>query len=258
MSAEAGLGAAAVVVESLEQPGRRCAIEPAGPLSPASMIKVPIAAAAYELAARGLVDMAAPIAVSTANMTANDAASPLVPGYRASFDELIDLMIARSDNVATNELIDAAGRERLNEVLHAWGLRDTFVRRKLSGSDPLIDDPGSLGRNAHPARDAAALLRSIAAAERPASGRILAALRNQAWNDKLSRGWAGGDTFAHKTGDTSEVSHDGGILTTADGGSYVIVVYTPLPSGADADARIAAFARSLRPFLNAATDCPTP
>jgi len=44
-----------------------------------------------------------------------------------------------------------------------------------------------------------------------------------------------GDAFAHKTGDTDEVSHDAGILTLAGGSRWVVVVYTGLPSSDDVD-----------------------
>ncbi len=66
----------------------------------------------------------------------------------------------------------------------------------------------------------------------------------------MPRGLREGDRFAHKTGDTDEVSHDGGILTLANGRRFVLVVYTALPSSPEADARLAAFARALRPQLD--------
>ena len=219
------------------------------PLSPASMIKVPIAAALYARAAAGALDAAAERTVQASNMTANDAASPLQPGYTCSLQELMHLAIARSDNVATNELIDAIGRENANTWLQQMGLKDTFIRRKLSGADPLIVDPGSLGRNAHPARDAATLFARLATGSTPGHEAIRRALDAQVWNDKLSVGWESGDRFAHKTGETSEVSHDGGVLTTSAGRIYIIVVYTPLPAGPAADERLARFARSLRAYL---------
>jgi beta-lactamase class A len=66
---------------------------------------------------------------------------------------------------------------------------------------------------------------------------------------KLSRGLEPGDAFAHKTGDTDEVSHDAGILMLNDGSRWVVVVYTELPSSDEHDARFATFMRSLRPYL---------
>jgi len=70
------------------------------------------------------------------------------------------------------------------------------------------------------------------------------------WDVKLNGGLAPGDTFAHKTGDTDEVSHDGGILELPSGARFIIVVYTALPSSPENDARFGRFMRALRPQLS--------
>lgn len=248
---EAGLRDASIVLTSIDtaSPPVEARLDAGRPLYPASMIKTPLAAAALTLCAQGELDLDATVAVEERNMTANDLASPLVPGYRARVGELLDLMIAQSDNVATNVLIDVVGRERATALAQNLGLPATAIRRKLSGSDPLIDDPEATGRNAHPAEDAARLFAALAKDELPQARVLLSALARQCWNTKLTRGLEPGDRFAHKTGDTSEVSHDGGILTTANGRTYVLVVYTALPSSDAADERFAVFMRSLRPHL---------
>ncbi|MHB8462183.1 MAG: serine hydrolase, partial [Vulcanimicrobiaceae bacterium] len=185
------------------------------------------------------------------NMTTNDAESPLVAGYATTLRDLCERAIERSDNVATNELFDLVGRERATSLAHKLGLRHTFFARKLSGSDPLIVDTewDGTSRNRHPASDAAALLRSIACNDYTWSSQIATMLSAQAWNDKLSVGLRAGDAFAHKTGDTSEVTHDAGILKTHDGRVYVLVVYAAIESNEANNARFGAFMRALRPLL---------
>jgi beta-lactamase class A len=213
------------------------------------MLKVPIAAA---LAARWEVGSALPsdeVTIAAANMTANDAPSPLAPGYRARLDELGRLMLTRSDNVATNVLIDVLGRESITAYCRALGLGATAVNRKLSGSLPLLDDPEARGRNAHPAGDAALLFEAIALDRLPGSAWLRATLAAAEWNNKLNGGLAAGDRFAHKTGDTDEVSHDGGILTLPGGARYVVVVYTASRSPDGDDARFAYLMRGLRAHL---------
>jgi beta-lactamase class A len=214
------------------------------------MIKVPIAAALCERWAGGEADREQRVEVGPENLTANDLPSPLAAGYGATLEELGRLMLTRSDNVATNVLIDVLGRERITERCQAWGLAATAVRRKLSGALPLIEDAGATGRNAHPARDAADLLERIARGEAAGSSWLLQTLLAQEWNDKLSGGLDEGDRFAHKTGETSDVSHDGGILVLPDGRRYVIVVYTALPPES-ATERLSGFMRRLRPHLGA-------
>jgi len=218
-------------------------------ISPASMIKLPIAAALSARWAAGASSPAAPVTIEPANMTANDAASPLLPGYRSSEGELGRLMLTRSDNVATNTLIDLLRREQINAYAQRLGLGATALRRKLSGSLPLIDDPESTGRNAHPAADCATLLEAIARGTIAGASWLHQTLAAQEWNEKLSRGLRPGDRFAHKTGDTDEVTHDGGILETSEGRRYVVVVYTGLPSHARHDERLRAFMEALRPHL---------
>jgi len=249
LAVEAGLAGASVVLESLDGPSR-VAHDPDLPLYPASMIKLPIAAALAERCAAGSLSWDDRVPVSPANLTANDAPSPFVAGSDARLADLMHEMIAASDNVATNVLIDVLGRETIAASCAPFGLRATAVRRKLSGSLPLIDDPDATGRNAHPASDAARLFRGIAERGGGTQRAVLAALMAQRWNDKLSRGLRPGDRFAHKTGDTDEVSHDGGILTLDDGRRFVLVVFTALASGPETDALFAAFSRALRPALD--------
>jgi beta-lactamase class A len=247
----AGLAAAAVELIALEG-GQRVGIDPPAPLYPASMIKTPLAVAAAAAEAAGRASWSERIAIDAANMTPNDAPSPLVPGATATLGELVELMLGRSDNVATNVLIDRLGREQATADIAALGFPGTAIRRKLSGALPLIDDPGATGRNVHSAADAAALFVRIAAGSVPGAARIAGSLARQYWNAKLPRGLVPGDAFAHKTGDTDEVSHDGGILTLGSGERYVLVVYTALASNDESDARFGAFMRSLRPLLAAA------
>ncbi len=232
--------------------GWSASYEPDRDLYPASMIKTPLAAAAMALAADGRMNVTDRVEISRANMTYNDAPSPLVPGYWARIDQLCELAISRSDNVATNVLFDVVGRERATRIIaQRFGLLQTAFHRKLSGSEPLIDDPGWDGvhRNTHPASDAAKLFEDIALDRVPHSDLLRGALARQYWNDKLSKGLREGDRFAHKTGDTSDVTHDGGILWTPQGESYIVVVYTGLASTDEHNARFGPFMRALRELL---------
>jgi beta-lactamase class A len=251
-AAQAGLEPAAMVVRRLEPPAAALAVEPEAAFYPASMIKTPLAVAALALVQDGLLALERPCEVSQANMTANDKPSPLVPGHVCPLREVIDLMITRSDNVATNMLFDLLGREQATEIVHArFGLANTAFYRKLSGSLPLIDDPGWNGkqRNTHPPDDAARLFELIARSQVPLAGYLREVLARQEWNNKLSTGLQAGDHFAHKTGDTDEVTHDGGILRTAQGASYVIVVYTGMESTHAHNARFGTFMNLIRPQL---------
>jgi beta-lactamase class A len=244
-----GLGAATIYLAALDRDRPRLALDSGRTIYPASMIKTPLAAATAAAVEAGRTRWDERIAVDAANMTFNDAPSPLEPGYAASIVELVELMLTRSDNVATNVLLDVLGREPATDDVRALGLRETVFRRKLSGKLPLIADPAATGRNSHPAREAADLFERIARGTVPSAALLHRFLRGQIWNTKLSAGLEPGDRFAHKTGDTDETSHDGGILELAGGGRYVLVVYSELASNDETDARFAAFMQRIRPLL---------
>lgn len=246
----AGLTPASIVLRRLDRSDwPAVAIDPDRYLYPASMIKVPLALATLTLVQEGVLTLTGMYEVTQSNMTANDKASPLVPGYTASLEQLIELAITISDNVATNMLFDIAGRERATQIVQQrYGLAHTAFYRKLSGSDPLITDPGWDGvhRNTHTAGDAAKLFAEIARDRVPFALHLRDVLGRQELNDKLSPGLYPGDRFAHKTGGTDEVSHDGGILDTVEGASYVLVVYTGLPATEADNARFGPFMSELR------------
>lgn len=222
---------------------------------PASIIKVALMVEAYRRIADGTLDHSTSVTVSAANQTTTAEMTPFVPGYRTCVRELIDLMITASDNIATNELYDLLGRERVTASMHDLGLRTFLAGRKLSGSEPLIEDPGMTGRNRMPADEIALLLSLIALDRIPRAAEQRSILGRCVHREKLAAGISPGDTFMHKTGETDEVSHDAGILVTPEGRGYVVVLYTaPAPPSDRSDAsrvnsNIAEWMRRMRKYL---------
>lgn len=235
LAREAGLRSYSIVIA---RPGRpeweAVRIDADADRYPASMIKVPLVLAALTDVADGRLHLDDRIEVTRATLTSNDAPSPFTLGYWGRLDEICLYAISRSDNVATNMLFDIVGRERATAIMRdRYDLRDTAFHRKLSGSEPLIVDPGwdGIHRNRHSASDCARLFDLIARDQVPFAAHIRDYLAEQVWNDKLTRGLRPGDRFYHKTGDTDDVTHDGGILTLTDEDrTYILVVYTTMPS----------------------------
>jgi beta-lactamase class A len=248
---QAGLGAAQIHLANLTS-DERWGRDDGRWLYPASMIKLPLAVAAGAAIDAGRLRWESAVTVEASNSTPNDTPSPMVPGHRTTVEELVTLMLQRSDNVATNVLYDVLDRGRATAEVQSLGFGQTFFRRKLSGAEPLIDDPAATGRNSFPAAEALAVLIALAADRLPQSAALRRILATSWWNTKLSRGLRADDRFAHKTGDTDEVSHDGGLVSLADGSHWAIVVYTELPSSEENDQRFGAFMRALRPFLSSA------
>ncbi|HEV2739622.1 MAG TPA: serine hydrolase [Candidatus Elarobacter sp.] len=258
LAREAGLGDAQIHVQSLDPAGSQWSRDDGRTIYPASMIKVPLAAAVGAAIRAGRLRWDTPVTVDPRNATLNDAPSPIEPGYRTTIEELATFMLQRSDNVATNQLYDVLARERATADVHALGFAGTAFRRKLSGALPLIDDPEATGRNTLPAAEAAELFVAIAEDRIPEALALRRILATSWWDVKLSRGLEPGDAFAHKTGDTDEVAHDGGILTLPGGARWVIVAFTELASSDEHDARFGTFMRALRPYLLGSGGAPAP
>ncbi|HKW45397.1 MAG TPA: serine hydrolase, partial [Candidatus Eremiobacteraceae bacterium] len=197
---------------------------------PASVIKVAIMAEAYHQFADGSLAPEQPVVIDAQNQTTTAEVTPLAPGYRASVQELVRLMITASDNIATNQLFDVLRRENVTAYMRGLGLATFFLGRKLSGSEPLIIDPEMTGRNRLPPEEIGRLLALIALDRLPGAAAQRAILEDCVHNKKLVPGLMPGDRFMHKTGETDDLSHDAGILVTAQGRRFVTVLYTtPAP-----------------------------
>ncbi len=204
---------------------------------PASVVKVPVMAEVFHRYAEGTLRPGDRVVVDAANQTATSGPAPFIAGYQASVDELVTLMIAHSDNVATNQLIDVLRREQVTQYMRDLGLQSFVLGRKLSGSEPLINDPDEIGRNRLPVAEISRLLMLIANDKVPGSEQQRRILRTCVDDAKLVPGLRAGDVFMHKTGETSTVSHDAGILETPAGRRYIVGLYCevePTPDRADA------------------------
>lgn len=205
---------------------------------PASVIKVPIMAEAFRQSEAGELRLDDVVTVAQANQTTTwGGESPFHAGAKATVRDLVDRMITHSDNVATNQLFDVLRRERVTAFMHELGLPTFFLGRKLSGSEPLIVDDAMTGRNRLPPHEIGKLLTLIATDAVPGAAEQREILRRCLHNEKLVPALRDGDVFMHKTGETSDLSHDAGILKTAQGKTYVVVLYTnPESRGDDTEA----------------------
>lgn len=222
---------------------------------PASVIKVPIMAEAFRQYEEGKIAPSDRVTVTQANQTTTWGTSPFGPGVVTTVEQLVDRMITHSDNVATNQLMDILRRERVTAHMRDLGLPTFLLGRKLSGSEPLIEDAEIVGRNRLPPQEIATLLALIASDRIAGAPKQREILGQCVHAEKLAPGLRSGDVFYHKTGETSEYSHDAGILRTAEGKEYVVVLYTtpnPKPDDSDADhvnPQMTRWMRSLRQTL---------
>jgi beta-lactamase class A len=146
-------------------------------------------------------------------------------GTRVPLGELLDLMVQRSSNLATNTLIDLVGARRVDSTAHALG---AVHMRVLRG----VEDSAAFARglnNVVTARDLAVLMEAIAD-DRAASKASCRAMRDvlfgQAFNTEIPAGLPPGTRVAHKTGQITGILHDAAIVYPTGRRPYVLVVLT--------------------------------
>lgn len=146
-------------------------------------------------------------------------------GQRVPVREMLRLMIVRSSNLATNQLIELVGAAHVTAGAHALGATRTQVLRGVE--DQKAFDAGMI--NTITAGDLATLMVAIE------NGRVLSPessalmrdiLLGQEFNEKIPAGLPPGTRVAHKTGEITAVSHDAAIVYPAGRKPYVLVVLT--------------------------------
>lgn len=146
-------------------------------------------------------------------------------GERVSVGELLEHMITRSSNLATNALIAVVGAERANTTAHGLGARNIQVRRGVE--DGKAFQAGL--NNTTTSRDLATLMAAIEqdrAASKQSCGEMRRILLRQEFNDEIPAGLPAGTRVAHKTGQITAVLHDAAIVYPAKRPPYVLVVLT--------------------------------
>ncbi len=204
----------------------------------ASMMKVPVMVRLYRMADEGSLDLDAPLPVrneftslydgSTYSLTWDDDSDSTLyarTGDAIPTRELIDLMIERSSNLATNILIELADPDSIAAMLESFGAQGMKVLRG-------VEDTPAYRHGMNNTTSARGLLELYTALGRgtaasPASTReMLDILLGQEFNEMIPAGLPADVPVAHKTGWITEIDHDGGIVLPPGGSPYVLVILT--------------------------------
>ena len=218
-----------------------------GPFQAASTIKLPILVALHDAVARGRLRLHAQVRLRPEDqVTGSGVLQLLSPGLRLPLRDLAELMIATSDNAATNILLRLLGLERVNACLEGLGLHQIRVHRPLQVI-PVAAGP----TNTVTAGELAELLGRIAAGtvvSWEACRRMVATLKRQQVRSALPAllpdgGGAVGALprweLAHKTGGIPGHQHDVGLLYLPGQTIVVAVLTRGGPSAAQARGFIA-------------------
>ena len=204
----------------------------------ASTMKVPVMIELFRQADRGWISLDQPILLvnqfgslvdgSPFSVDAADDSDSLMykkVGERVPVRELLERMIVRSSNLATNALIAIVGASRANETAHELGATRIKVLRGVE--DQKAYDAGL--NNTTTAPDLAALLAAIEhnrAASDKSCREMREILLRQEFNDEIPAGVPPGTRVAHKTGQITAVLHDAAIVYPQGQRPYVLVVLT--------------------------------
>ena len=173
----------------------------------ASTIKVPILITALERVAEGGSRLLEPVHVGPDRVGGSGALSLLPSVTELPLIEVLRLMIALSDNDATNAVIRLVGLEAVDRTCRRLGLAQTHLRRALmdfTASDAGIDNDTC-------ARDLAQVMASLRAREALPEAETVVALdllAEQQFLDGLPALLPEGVWHANKTGELSGVRHD--------------------------------------------------
>jgi D-alanyl-D-alanine carboxypeptidase (penicillin-binding protein 5/6) len=224
-------GEVAVVVKHLGT-GELFEHRPTEPMPTASLIKLPILVEAYRQSEAGKVDLDKLIDLRQEDMVPGSGilTDHFPAGTKLSVGGAAHLMIAFSDNTATNLVLDQIGIEAVNDTMTSLGLPETRVHSKVFRRDTSIDSDRSVkyGLGSTTARDMLTILEKLHARTLVSTEASEAMLKHlAACDDKLKfpRLLPAGTKVFHKTGSVANVRTDAGLIETK-GGMLVIVVLT--------------------------------
>ena len=146
-------------------------------------------------------------------------------GQRVPLRWLVERMIVRSSNLATNTLIEVLDAKRVDATAKSLG---TTAMKVLRG----VEDGKAFQQglnNQTSAHDLAVLLEAIetgTAASKESCRAMIDILARQEFNDEIPAGLPAGTRVAHKTGWITGVTHDAAIVYPPGRKPYVLVVLT--------------------------------
>lgn len=211
-------------------------------LPSASVIKIPMLALLLRDVQEGRVDWKGKRRIAPVNRVGGTGIlCELSEEYMPTVEELATLMIVLSDNIATNEIMDIIGIERVNEFCAEMEMPHTRLMRKMLDFEAI-----KKGYNNYMCAGEAGRLLTQIAEEKfvncEVSCTIMNIMEHQQCRNKLpallptipnyapkevKRNIQEGSVLvANKTGELVGIQHDVGIFTLPGGRRYVIAMFT--------------------------------
>ena len=145
-------------------------------------------------------------------------------GIAHSMDYLARIMIENSDNSSTNMIMaKMGGMSEVNKAINRWGLKTTHINTWLPDLD---------GTNITTAREMAKMFYNIDSTNMlsNSSKKQMADYLGHVKNNRLLQAGLPSDAILlHKTGDIGFMLGDAGIVKTANGKKYIVVILAKRP-----------------------------
>jgi beta-lactamase class A len=230
--AKAHKGKVAIAVKNLAN-GKSYFLNADDPMPTASLIKFPVMIEVYQQVAEGKVKMSDPVTLHQADKVPGSGVltDHFSDGATFPLRDAVRLMIAFSDNTATNLVLDKIGIGATAKRMETWGFPNTKIHAKsFRGSTTSVfpERTARFGLGSTTAREMVRLLEKLHKEELvgpEASKEMLEHLKKCDDKDKFSRFLPAGTIVAHKTGSVNEARTDAGILYLK-GGAVAVCVLT--------------------------------
>lgn len=242
--------------------GAEVGLQPDEPAVSASVFKLPVLLEVCRQFATGRLEPQTRVRVPAARRTLGPTGlSALCDDVEMSVRDLATMMIAVSDNTATDVVAELVGLDAVNATMVELGLTSTVLVEDCRGLiDGLLADlgghgPEALARGAVPPAVLAGLRALVPALTNRTTARetttLLAAIWRddagppdacaearrilglQVWPHRLRSGFPGEVRTSGKTGTLPGVRNEVGVLEYPDGGRYAVAVFTRARSWAD-------------------------
>jgi beta-lactamase class A len=230
--AKAHKGKVAIAVKHLRT-GECYTLNGDEPMPTASLIKFPIMIEAYLQAAEGKVKLTDLVTLREKDKVPGSGILTyhFSEGATLPLRDAIRLMIAYSDNTATNLVLDKIGIDSTNKRMEAWGLPNTKINAKVYlGSTTSVNPERTkrFGLGSTTANEMVKLLEKLHASkvvDPAATKAMLDHLKKCEDKDKFTRFLPAKTVVAHKTGAVGGIRTDAGILYFK-GGPVAVCVLT--------------------------------
>jgi len=223
----------------------------------ASTSKIAVAAAYLELVEQGRYSLTSefPLLIPVRSAKFSSRAAPVREGNYMPASELIEIMISRSSNPATDALLRVVGGPAaVNDWMRRQGIKEFSINRDIA---TLVRDDGEYDPSAYiDTRDAATPKAMVELLQGLYQGKFLSAQSRQVILDAMAKTRTGTRRIPaempgyvqvmHKTGSLNNTSSDIGILKGPNGHAIAVAIYVTGQGARGArEARIASIARAL-------------